>query len=287
MTIGGRGVIKLDNWIMIYYYARDRPASAGAGTPGTQKEPTMSTAIASRTVGEIVAESPAAARVFERHAIDYCCGGNIPLSTACERRGAPLDKVLHELEEALATGPAADDTDWRRRSMSDLIDHIESTHHARMRSELPRARELIGAVVRAHGESDPTLHELAAIFDAFASELEMHLLKEERVLFPAIRSIEQKPAGSNANGGACCAIEAPIRVMMEEHDHSGEALKRMRALTNDFTPPPGACNTYRVMIDTLAGIERDIHQHVHKENNILFPGARAMTAARSAAAPGA
>ena len=155
-------------------------------------------------------------------------------------------------------------------ALADLANHIEQTHHTYLKSELPRLTQVIEKVVNAHGKLHPELFELQKVFAGLRAELEPHMFKEEMVLFPAIRKLEQSaerpmfPFGTVAN---------PIRMMEHEHDNAGDALAKIRALTREFTVPGGACNTYLAMLDGLEYLENDMHQHVHKENNILFPKA--------------
>jgi regulator of cell morphogenesis and NO signaling len=226
-------------------------------------------------VGRLVAERPARSRVFERLGIDYCCGGKLPLADACVRRGFDPADVLRDLE-ACDAGAVGDETDWGEASLTALADHIEAVHHAYLREAFPRLATLVEKVAHAHGERHPELLDLRSVFRAFRVELETHMAKEETVLFPLCRALE---AGSRRASFHCGTINNPIRVMEWEHDRAGEALAAMRALTHDFAPPDDACNTYRALLDGLAELEADMHQHVHKENNILFPRASAVEAA--------
>lgn len=227
------------------------------------------------TVGQIVVDRPEAARVFESLGIDYCCGGRIPLSDACRNKGIALEKVA-DLLAADATRPAPAEIDWRAEPMTRLADHIEATHHEYLRRELPRLAGLIAKVVRAHGEKRPAFIALQQVFEAFSNELFEHMLKEERILFPMIRALEMDPE-SRRHPSHCGFIGNPIRVMEHEHDSAGVALAHMRRLCENYLPPPDACNTWRALYAGLAELESDMHQHVHKENNILFP--RALKAA--------
>jgi regulator of cell morphogenesis and NO signaling len=229
-------------------------------------------------VGQLVAERLSRARVFERLGIDYCCGGKTPLGLVCTRKGLDPYTVLHELAINDAA-TAADDTDWSRASLTALADHIETAHHGYLRAELPRLAHLVRKVASVHGDQHPKLQELHQIFDSFRSELETHMLKEERVLFALCRALEN---ASSLPPSHCGSINNPIRVMVLDHEDAGEALARMRQLTDNFTPPEDACISYRTMLDGLAELERDMHLHVHKENNILFPRASATEAALAA-----
>jgi regulator of cell morphogenesis and NO signaling len=220
-------------------------------------------------VGQLVADRPSRARVFEKLGIDYCCGGRQPLSEACSSRGLDAATVLRLLE-AIDEAPATPQADWSRATMSELADHIEQTHHAYLKQELPRLHQLLEKIAAKHGDSRPALRELLEVFLAFAEELFSHMAKEERILFPLIRQLE------SAGGPAafhCGSIRNPIAVMVAEHDNAGRALQRMRELTDGYAAPADACNTYRASFDALRQLEADMHQHVHKENNILFPRA--------------
>jgi regulator of cell morphogenesis and NO signaling len=227
----------------------------------------MSTA--EKTVGQWVVERPSRARVFERLGIDYCCGGKHPLREACEQKKLDYDTVMDALAEDEAV-PQEAARNWSSASLTDLCDHIEQTHHAYLKQELPRLEFLTAKVASRHGETRPTLREVHAVFVGLKREMESHMMKEERVLFPLCRQLdvaEELPAMH------CGTVGNPIEVMMREHEDAGDALGRIRALTDDFACPADACNTFRAMYDSLHQLEQDMHQHVHKENNILFPKA--------------
>lgn len=227
------------------------------------------------TVGEVVARAPRAARVFERVGIDYCCGGKRTLADACARAGLSLDDVVAAVVEAAREG-AGPTADWRTAPLGALIDHIESTHHAFTRVELARAEGLAAKVRRAHGEAHP---EVLPVLDAFAAlrdELLPHLLREEQVLFPYVRAL-----GSGAPARAPFpTVQMPIRMMDAQHETAGEILKQLRALTGGYVAPAHACGTWRALWESLASIERDLHQHIHLESNVLFPRAIAAESAR-------
>ena len=220
-----------------------------------------------RTVAELVTEQPARARVFERYGIDYCCGGKRPLAEAAVERGVVTETLLSEL----ASIEAADEdeaVDWSQRSMTELADHIEATHHDFLRTELPRLAMLVDKVATVHGGRHPWMIEVRTVFGALAAELDSHMMKEEQILFPICRQLDGPgtPAAFH-----CGSVQNPIRVMEHEHDDAGQALARMRSLTSDYTPPEDACNTFRVVLDSLSELEADLHRHIHKENHILFP----------------
>lgn len=234
----------------------------------------MSAITADAHVADLVLEQPSRARVFERFGIDYCCGGKTPLETACADRGLDLDIVIAALDEPRADD--ADDVDWTTEPVADLCAHIVDQHHAYLRDELPRLRQLVDKVARAHGATHPELADVQTAFGATADELEQHLVKEEQILFPACVALEEGAAGEFPFG----SVESPIRMMLHEHDEVAAGLTRLRALTNGYEPPSDACNSYRSMLDRLHTLETDTHHHIHKENNILFPRAVALEAAR-------
>lgn len=216
-----------------------------------------------RTVGELVTERPARSRVFEQFRIDYCCGGRRPLEEVCGAVGVDTERVLEALRNADAEPAGEADRNWAAADSAELVDHILSVHHAFLRRELPRLGELIDKVVKAHGKRHAHLADLRATFLALREELQMHMAKEENVLFPAIVN--------RSAGPTCGSFDGPIRVMEHEHASAGRALEALRRLTRDYTPPADACNTHRAMLDGLAELEHDLHQHIHEENNVLFP----------------
>ena len=225
-------------------------------------------------LGELVARIPAAARVLESHRIDYCCGGDRTLEQACQDEQLDPDSVLEAIDTAQReeeTRQSAGSVNWLERPLAELCDHIEQTHHAYLKQELPRLTELVTKVVAAHSSEHPELHDVQRLFGALRAELEPHLMKEERILFPAVRMLEQSelppafPFGSVAN---------PIGVMEHEHDQAGNLLKQLRQVTGDYRVPEDGCSAYEALYQGLQTLEQDLHQHIHKENNILFPRAK-------------
>ncbi len=233
------------------------------------------------TVGQLVAERPARARVFKQMGIDYCCGGKTPLRDACAAGGIDAQKVVDALNRVDAEATLTDETDWTRAPLADLLANILDTHHAYLRRELPQLTQIAAKVREAHMARHPELTEVQAVFNDLRAELETHMLKEEQVLFPLIQTMESDGAVAAAH---CGSVQNPIRVMECEHDAAGAALLRLRTLTSGFTAPADACNTYRVLLSGLAELETDLHRHIHKENNILFPRAVELEAALSGAA---
>lgn len=230
----------------------------------------------SKSVGQLVAERPSRARVFERFGIDFCCGGKIPLSDACTERKLDTERILAALREADSSEADTDEPDWTRATLSALIAHILQKHHAYLRNELPRLAKMVAKVHDVHGERHPELAEVRQTYDGLHAELASHMMKEEQILFPLIEAME---SSQSLEASHCGSVNNPISMMEHEHDSAGAALARLRSLTGDFTPPEDACNTYRVLLDGLAELEADLHRHIHKENNILFPRASELEAA--------
>lgn len=218
------------------------------------------------TIGRLVAEVPVRARVFEKLGIDYCCGGHRPLDEVAAERGLDLEQLVREVE-AVEQGAGSGER-WLDASDEALIEHLLATHHAYLREELPALQQLVHKVVRVHGETHRELRAVQEVYDALAEELDSHLMKEEQVLFPMIRRLA---SGDAYAGMHCGGIENPLRVMRMEHEDAGAALEQLRQLTQDYAVPEGACNSYRAMLARLEQLERDTHEHVHKEENILFP----------------
>ena len=222
-----------------------------------------------KTVGQLVAERPSRARVFERFGIDYCCGGKHSLRLACHQKNLDYETVLAAVEQDETT-PDQGARNWASASLTDLCDHIEQMHHAFLKQELPRLEFLTAKVAARHGEHRPALRDVHETFVAMKAELENHMMKEERVLFPFCRQLD---VAESLPAMHCGSVDKPIEVMIREHEDAGDALARIRTLTDDYTCPPDACNTYVALFDSLHHLEQDMHQHVHKENNILFPKA--------------
>jgi regulator of cell morphogenesis and NO signaling len=227
----------------------------------------MSTLTPTVTIGELVVERPGRSRVFSRYGIDYCCGGKLTLAQVCARRGLDPEALWEELQ-AETTPPT---TDWRLASLASLVDHIIATYHEPLRPEMARLGALAEKVARVHGPEHPELVTVAAVFRAFRLDMELHMEKEEAVLFPLIKAIEAGTAGPRGT-----MVPAPIRAMEAEHDVAGEQLERMRELTGGYALPEGACNSYRALFAGLEELEAETHAHVHLENNLLFPRAIAL-----------
>jgi regulator of cell morphogenesis and NO signaling len=231
---------------------------------------------ATETVGAIAAQIPGATREFERLGIDYCCGGGRTLGDACTALNVPLDEALSRLQQAMAT-PKPEDRNWQNSPLADLIDHINSTHHVFVREECPRIQALAAKVVGVHGANHPELKQVQQLFSALAEELRVHLMKEEQILFPYTVRLEESSIAREPAPPSCFGtVTNPVRMMMQEHDGAGEALRALRNVTKDYQLPDDACISYRTLYEALQGFETDLHQHIHLENNVLFPRAVAL-----------
>lgn len=234
-----------------------------------------------QTVREIALENPASIRVFEKFGIDYCCGGRKPLADACAAKSIAVDEVIAALEHAMQT-QSEQGADWAAASLAALATHIVNTHHAYVHRELPRLQQLAGRVVNRHGDTRPELPIIQEKLAELGEELTQHCAKEEAVLFPYIAKLERAITEATAPPRGCFgSIASPIAVMTQEHDSAGALVAEMRELSGGFTPPAGACPTFHAFYDGLHEFEQDLHQHVHLENNILFPRAIEMEAQQS------
>jgi regulator of cell morphogenesis and NO signaling len=227
-----------------------------------------------KTVRELALEMPAATRIFERLHIDYCCGGNRTLDEACRASGVPLESVLSALESPEAA-PAA--KDWAVAPLAELASFIQSTHHAYTRDAIARIPLLLDKVATKHGPNHPEVLRIRDSFAALAQELATHMMKEEMVLFPYIARMEEAVlAGEPVLPPPFGTVANPVRMMMNEHDGAGELLREIRTASNDFAAPADACMTFQTVYRALEEFEADLHQHIHLENNILFPRAIAL-----------
>lgn len=233
-------------------------------------------------VGVLVTRNPARARALERLGIDYCCGGKRSLADACAARGVVLADAVAMLE-AVDDATVSSGRDLGGVPLSELADDIERKHHAYLRAELPRLDRLTEKVLKAHGERDQRLAEVRRVFLALRDDLERHMLSEERVLFPMVRALDAGVSPSDAP----ISLAETLEQLEAEHTHAGNALAFLRAATDGYTPPERACNTWRVMLGSLEEFERDMHEHVHKENSVLFPRALARERALAECAGGA
>lgn len=218
-----------------------------------------------RGVGELVAENPRLSRVFHRFAIDFCCQGGRTVRQACAEKALDANVVVDALA-AVAAGPTPESPNPAQLPPTALADHIEAKHHRYLRDELPRLCALAAKVAKVHGRKQPNLFEVNATLAGLARELGEHMVKEERVLFPIVRTLA-------AGGEAPREVDGPIACMLHEHEDAGQALAKLRELTDGYRPPNGACESHKALYAGLEDLESDLHQHIHLENAVLFPAA--------------
>jgi len=234
---------------------------------------------ATKTVKEIVLAMPASVKVFEQIGIDYCCGGDKRLDEACRTAGVQVEDVARSLEAAgSVAGPEEEETvDWSKQSFATLMNHIVEKHHTFCRQEVARIETLLEKVTEVHGALHSELRRIKALFSELSKELLMHLIKEEQMLFPYISRMEEAVThGTPFLRPPFGTVQNPVQMMVLEHDSAGATLHEIRNLTDNYQLSPDACSTYHTLFDALRSFESDMHQHVHLENNVLFPRAVAM-----------
>lgn len=229
---------------------------------------------ASTPLGELLVRRPASLALLERLRLDYCCGGARTLAEACAQRGLDAHTVIAMIE-ALEGEGELEPHDIRQSSIAELCDHIVGAHHDPTRRDLSRIAELLDTVVRVHGGKHGELTDLARVFAGLRTELEEHMALEEDQLFPFCRSLD---------AGGAPPLPDPALIALLEHDHelTGEALSALRELSGGYDPALALCGTHRALLEALRGLEVDVHQHVHEENNVLFPRVRELAAAHPA-----
>jgi regulator of cell morphogenesis and NO signaling len=233
----------------------------------------MNTITRDSLVGEIATARPASIRVFQKYGIDFCCGGKRPLADVCEERQIAYDQLASAIADAELP---RDDRDWSDARLAELVDHIVQRYHDTLRQELPRLHAMAEKVNNVHGSKMPdTFPRLNSVLRELAEELTSHMGKEEMILFPAVQELEaaleegRRPQTRFPLG----ALRMPMSVMEQEHELAGNLLAALRELTAGYAPPEWACNTFRGLYSGLEDLERDLHVHIHLENNILFPRA--------------
>ena len=231
----------------------------------------------STNLSDLVTADPRRARVLEKFGLDYCCHGQRPLGEAVDDAGVDIAEVTAALDIAGAP-PAA--TMTASTANAAIAHDIVDTHHAYMWAEMPRLQALVAKVHSVHGARHPELADVHATFEQALAQLEPHMTSEERVVFPAISQLEK-----SGTPGASGPIAEPIAQLRAEHDVVGDLFKKIRALTAGYAVPGDACNAYRAMLGGLEEMELDLHEHIHKENNVLFPRAVQMERQLAAGSP--
>jgi regulator of cell morphogenesis and NO signaling len=227
-----------------------------------------------RTVADLVTENIKTAHIFKKHGIDFCCGGGITIERACEKKGVDY-KTLEE--ELLQVGNSNHAYNYKSWSPDFLVDHIINVHHVYVEENLPLLLQYSDKVMKVHGHHDTELLEINDLVKSVVSELAAHMKKEELILFPFIKKMTAaQKEGTKLPRPTFGTVDNPIAMMEDEHDHAGELFRKMAKLSNNFSPPAHACNTYKAFYAKLEEFENDLHLHVHLENNILFPKAKQM-----------
>jgi len=236
-----------------------------------------------RTVGELVAEDYTRGAAFTRVGIDFCCGGGRTVAEACREAGVSSEErvgLLDALDALDASGAEPASADARSWSLGQLVRHIEERHHAYLRRTLPVLDAWTDKIARVHGKTHPELVEVRTLVGDLGGELVRHMREEEDEIFPLIASLDA-PADDDAVGLPVPVPDSVVEALEDDHEHAGALTRRIRELTDGFSPPPGACATYSATFALLEEFEVDLHRHVHLENNVLFPRARALNGTRS------
>ncbi|MEP0711001.1 iron-sulfur cluster repair di-iron protein [Algoriphagus sp.] len=224
-------------------------------------------------IGELVAQDYRFATVFQKNKIDFCCQGNRTIEEACDKKNVSSEALLNELAEAVQTNNGSG-TDFNSWPLDLLATYIEKKHHTYVEKRITEIKPLLAKIVKVHGAEHPELLEVEELFIGSAGELTAHMKKEEFVLFPFVKKLVAASEGnSEVAPGHFGTVANPVAMMMEEHAAEGERFRKIAELTNDYTPPVGACTTYMVTFALLKEFEQDLHLHIHLENNILFPKA--------------
>ncbi len=218
-----------------------------------------------QNIGELVAADYRTAQVFKDHNIDFCCNGNRSIEEACSEKGIDPENILKALEETRETRSSG--TDFRSWPLDLLADYVEKKHHRYVERQIPVLKEYLAKINQVHGDNHPELGEIQKLFNETAGELAAHMKKEELILFPLIRKMVTRTGGAENT----MPVGGPIKKMMEEHDSEGARFRKISELSGNYAPPADACNTYRTAFSLLKEFEEDLHEHIHLENNILFP----------------
>ncbi len=223
---------------------------------------------ANNTVAEIVTDNIKTAHIFKKFGIDFCCGGGITVQKACEKKKIDFDNLKKALEAA--TIDTSNFYNYKAWELDFLIDHIENIHHRYVEENIPLLLQYSNKVAKVHGHHYTEVVQINSLFTAVANELTLHMKKEELILFPYIKKLVANTDFEKPQFGS---VNNPIQMMEDEHEHAGDIFKTIATLSNNYTPPEGACNTFKALYAKLEEFEQDLHQHIHLENNILFPKA--------------
>ena len=226
-----------------------------------------------KQIGTYVAQDYRTAAIFKKYKIDFCCNGNRTIQETCNKKGIDSLTLIEELE-AILQSDNEQNIDYTSWPIDLLVDYIEKKHHRYVEERLPVLRQFLDKLCRVHGKSHPELLKINALFVASAGELASHMKKEELILFPFIKTmVKARLNNTTPVSPQFKSVENPIAMMRQEHDNEGERFRQIAKLTNDYVPPSGACNTFKATYALLEEFEKDLHLHIHLENNILFPKA--------------
>ena len=232
----------------------------------------MNRSLFSLSLAQIVDNNHKAASVFEKYHLDFCCKGKRSLEQACSEQQLTVSQIAEELENIFSNENSMAIIDFDKMNLTQLCDYIVQTHHAYVKSEMPQIYAHLQKVSSKHGDRHPGLYKIFQTFAAVKEEMEGHMRREELVLFPTIKELQKLADNENANLQLNITyLQSPITVLEQEHDHAGNLINDIRVFSNDYVPPQDACTTYRLCFVSLRAFELDLHQHVHLENNILFP----------------
>ncbi|WP_033961520.1 iron-sulfur cluster repair di-iron protein [Psychroserpens jangbogonensis] len=226
-----------------------------------------------KEIGHFVAKDYRTAAIFSKHKIDFCCNGNRTVAEACDKKGIDSNLLMDEINTVLSN-KGAETIDYKSWPLDLLVDYIEKKHHRYVEEKIPVIRQFLDKLCRVHGERHPELFKINELFTGSAGDLAAHMKKEELILFPFIKQlVKAKLEGGAVQSPQFQTVENPIAMMKHEHDNEGERFRKIAELTDNYNPPADACNTYKVTFSMLDEFEKDLHLHIHLENNILFPKA--------------
>jgi regulator of cell morphogenesis and NO signaling len=232
--------------------------------------------LTSKTLAQIVTGNHRTATVLEKYHLDFCCKGKRSLQQACVEQNISIDELAKELENLSSQSPGAGQAafPFDRLSLTELVNYIVTAHHDYIKRESPQIAGYLGKIASKHGDRHPELFRVFQLFTIVKEEMDDHMQEEEVILFPRIRNVEKSAGDAQTEPKMNLSyLEAPIRMLEDEHAFAGKSMEEIRLLTSNYTAPPDACITYKLAFECLRAFETDLHQHVHLENNILFPRA--------------
>ena len=228
------------------------------------------------TIGEIVANDFRTAAVFSKHGIDFCCKGQRSIDEVCEKNNLNQSFLSQELTDVM-NNKGGESIDYKSWPLDLLADYVEKKHHRYVVEKTPTLIQFLNKLCKVHGAAHPELFEITELFTGSAEDLASHMNKEETILFPFIRLMaEAKSQNRDIATPHFGTVENPVEIMKHEHEVEGDRFRKIAELTNNYTPPADACNTYKVTFAMLDEFEKDLHTHIHIENNIMFPRAMAL-----------